>query len=201
VKLHNAIAVFDLETTDDPDDRRIIEIGCVLLDRHLDVLDTFDQLVRPAEPLSAFVTNLTGITDADLAQQPCWPEVAGRWEEWLRSRVSNIKQVRLACWGNYFDINVLRQAYECCGREYPFSGTVIDVKSLAFLWTSLSGRRTDSLGLSHVCQAMEYAEPARWHRAHVDARMTAAVLKKVFTDLGGGVFLPGEKYRYVEVRG
>jgi DNA polymerase III epsilon subunit-like protein len=201
MKLHNHLLVLDLETTDNPRARRIIELGCVLLDRQLDVLDTFDQLVRPAEPLSEFVTKLTGITDADLAVKPYWPEVAGRWEEWLRQRVPNIKQVRLACWGNYFDVNVLRQEYEGCGREYPFSGTALDVKSLAFLWTSLSGRRTDSLGLPHVCQTMEFAPPSRWHRAHPDAWMTAAVLRRVFSDLGGGVFLPGNKYHYVEVRG
>jgi DNA polymerase III epsilon subunit-like protein len=41
----------------------------------------------------------------------------------------------------------------------------------------------------------------RWHRALEDAQATAEVLKKVVRDLGGGVFLPGEKYRYVEVKG
>jgi hypothetical protein len=87
------------------------------------------------------------------------------------------------------------------GRDYPFSGTAIDVKSLAFLWASLSGRRTDSLGLPHVYRAMGGIVPYRWHRAQEDARATADVLRRVFHDLGRGVFLPGDKYLYVEVRG
>ncbi len=61
--------VFDTETTGVGDAARIIEIGALLIRDHEPIFE-YDQLIEPHEELSAGVTGLTGITSADLADQP-----------------------------------------------------------------------------------------------------------------------------------
>ena len=61
--------VFDTETTGMGDAARIIEIGALLIRDHEPIFE-YDQLIEPHEKLSAGVTGLTGITPADLADQP-----------------------------------------------------------------------------------------------------------------------------------
>lgn len=205
MKINNDIVVFDLETTDDEADRRIIEVGTVLLDRDLNPKATFSTLVSPGPlvDLSAFVTELTGLRNEDVAQLGRWPDTALAWWKWALSLVPNIRRLRLAAWGNYFDVNVLRAEYARAGIPYPWSGTCLDVKTAAALWCALSGRGTDKIGLQTVARYMGIEPDGPWHRALTDAKVTAAVFKRVMVDLAGGVWLPqgSGPYRRVEVRG
>lgn len=59
----------DLETTGLHNSDRIIEIGAVFVFKGK-VIGEFDQLVNPCLPLTAFITQLTGITDSALDGQP-----------------------------------------------------------------------------------------------------------------------------------
>lgn len=77
------IAAFDTETTgltlhpDAPLEKqpRIIELGVVLVDpKNYAAVDTFSQLVNPGEPLTAEITKITGIADADLVGMPTFVE-------------------------------------------------------------------------------------------------------------------------------
>ena len=62
MRLNNDLLVFDLEATsnqENADERPavqtnnfIIEIGAAFLDRDLKLVDTFDRLVRPEEPIT-----------------------------------------------------------------------------------------------------------------------------------------------------
>ncbi len=198
---HNDLVVIDLETTDDEKDRHIIEIGAVRLDRELRLLDTFSSLCYPGNMISPFVEQLTGITQEELNQSPRFSEVFAKLINWIPG---NLKRVRLCAWGNYFDINVLRQECKFWNIPYPFSGTAFDVKTVAALWCALSGRRTDKLGLQHVYKEMfPNISGGQWHRALADAVATAQVLEKAVKDLDGGVWLsqPGlTRGRYIQVR-
>ena len=61
--LTDELIVFDLETTGTyPDKNKIIEIGAVKL-RGLKIVDSFDVLIDPHEPLEAVISELTHITD------------------------------------------------------------------------------------------------------------------------------------------
>jgi inhibitor of KinA sporulation pathway (predicted exonuclease) len=85
----------------------------------------------------------------------------------------------------------MRRTYAHYGRPFPFSGTCFDVKTLAMLWTALSGRRTDKLGVDSVASAMGIQPEGRYHRALTDAVTEAKILQRIFADLESGFFVPG----------
>ncbi|WP_288271777.1 PolC-type DNA polymerase III [uncultured Bifidobacterium sp.] len=62
--------VFDTETTGIGNNARIIEIGALLIGDDNTPIYEYDQLIQPHAKLSAGITELTGITDSDLADQP-----------------------------------------------------------------------------------------------------------------------------------
>ena len=199
MKLNNEFLVLDLEATSVDEEvnglvvqrnNYIIEIGAALLDRELALVDTFSQLVRPDEPILPHISEITGITPAMCKDQPLWSDVAPQLEEWVATRCKNLKTVRLSAWGNYFDMPLLRRCYEQYGLRFPFSGTCFDVKTLAMLWCSLSGRRTDKLDVKKVASVMGIKPEGDYHRALTDAVTEARILQRVFADLDGGVFVP-----------
>ncbi len=62
--------MFDTETTGIGNNARIIEIGALLIGDDNTPIYEYDQLIQPHAKLSAGITELTGITDSDLADQP-----------------------------------------------------------------------------------------------------------------------------------
>lgn len=82
---NSLIAVFDTETTGltlHPDAElrkqpRCIEFGGALLSPKTGlVVDTLSILINPGIPLEPVITKITGLTDADLADQPAFKDVA-----------------------------------------------------------------------------------------------------------------------------
>jgi DNA polymerase III epsilon subunit-like protein len=199
MKLHNELIVFDLEATStrEPSEDRppvqtnnfIIEIGAAFLNRELQIVDTFEQLVRPEEPISPFITELTGITPHMCESQPLWKEAAPKFEAWVTQHARNFKSARLCAWGNYFDVPLLRRCYERYALPYPFSGTCFDAKTIAMMWCSLSGHRTDKLGVDAVARLMGIEPEGAFHRAKADAVVEARIVQRVFRDLDGGTFV------------
>ena len=204
-KLHNPVVVIDLEATAGKDDRGnqtnncIIDLGAVYLNERLEVVSTFESLVRPEEPVTPFITKLTGITQEMLASQPDFSVVGPQLLKWVELHAGNVKKVRLAAWGNYFDIPLLRRNFQNHGLEFPFSGTALDVKTLGFLWLSQSGRRTDKVSLEFFAQHFAIPVEGSWHRALVDARVTALTMVHIWKDIQG-FFVPvkeGEPHHLV----
>lgn len=201
-KLQNPLVVLDLEATAGQDAQGfqtndyIIDLGAVYLDEELVSKGSFSHLVRPEQPINEFIQKLTGITPAMVSDEPLFSQVGGDFTAWVASLAGNVKKVRLAAWGNYFDIPLLRKSYQRYGLEFPFSGTAIDIKSLAFLWLSLSGRRTDKVNLPFFAQHFGLVQ-GQQHRALSDAQLTAEVAQCLWRDLQG-VFVPvkeGEPFR------
>lgn len=62
--------VFDTETTGIGNNARIIEIGALLIGDGNTPIYEYDQLIQPHAKLPAGITELTGITESDLADQP-----------------------------------------------------------------------------------------------------------------------------------
>ena len=60
--------VLDIETTGlSPTEHKIIEIYALKLDDNLNEMGNFYSLIKIDSPIPAFITQMTGITDADLA--------------------------------------------------------------------------------------------------------------------------------------
>jgi len=74
-KIIDDYCVVDIETTGLSWFRdRIIEIG-ILRIRDSQIVDQYSQLVNPNQKLSHFITNLTGITNHMLENQPCLEDI------------------------------------------------------------------------------------------------------------------------------
>lgn len=179
------IVVFDLESTASVSiegfqrNNYIIDIGAVFLDKNLEIKGKFESLVKPEEAISPFVEKLTGISNAMVSKQDTFDIVGEKFQRWVLNYNTQCKRVRLASWGAYFDGPLLRKLYEHYGKEFPFSGTIIDVKSLAILKLSLMKRRTDQLKLKDFSKLLKIDFEGKMHRALSDAHLTAEIFRRL----------------------
>lgn len=209
MKLNNDFVILDLEATSNQvDDVRpekqennfIIEIGAVYVNSKLEAVSKFSSLVKPEEPVTPFITKITGIKEEDVSNKPKWDVVANQFEEWVRDNSKNIKNVRLCAWGNYFDMNLLRKVYEYYGLKFPFSGTMFDIKTVAMMYCGLSGEGTRQLSVSHVSNLLGIKPDGQYHRALTDADNTARIFTTAMKDLRDGHFLKtNDSYRYLRI--
>lgn len=206
-KIQTPFIVIDLEATAGTDERGhqtnncIIDIGAVCVNEQLEITGEFSALVKPEEEVTPFITKLTGITPEMVAGEPAFDVIGPRFTEWVAAVAGNVKRARLAAWGNYFDIPLLRKNYQNHNLDFPFSGTALDVKTLGLLWLSHSGRRMDKISLEGLAEAFGLKPEGTWHRALTDAKITAGILIEIWRAMGG-FFVPGkegEPYRHFTV--
>ncbi|MGL1893272.1 MAG: exonuclease domain-containing protein [Spirochaetaceae bacterium] len=198
--LNTDLLVIDLEATAGVDENGnqtnnyIIDLGAVLLNRDLEIVSTFESLVKPEEEISEFITKLTHIDNSMVKNEDLFPLVSEKFYAWLIDNLEgrSIKKVRLCAWGTYFDIPLLRKIYSKYNLNFPFSGTAFDIKTMALMWHSLSGRKTDKLQVSTVAKEMKIKAEGQYHRAITDAIVEAKILQRVWADLQG-IFIDGKK--------
>jgi len=188
------VVVIDLEATCDGPGRfdlatsNIIEIGAVRLDgKTLEVTDTFSELIRPRDSsISPFITEITGITQADVDRCDEFDIVGRQFIGWYGSRNRSI----LASYGVYYDIPLLRK--ECNAFDLPFGkhfvGSALDVRSAGLLWLADHRKATSGITVEKVLEGMGLNHLGlNSHRALDDALAGAAILQFYHT---GRVFLP-----------
>ncbi|MCF2531232.1 exonuclease domain-containing protein [Yinghuangia soli] len=164
--------VVDLETTGlSAEADRITEIAAVRL-RGSDVLGEFATLVAPGVPVPAFITALTGISDAMLADAPPLHHVLPAFHEFARDAV-------LVAHNAPFDIGFLRAACAACGEPWPHL-VVVDTLELARALVSRGEVANYKLGT--LARLFDAPQPAV-HRAAADARATAHILRSLIARL------------------
>jgi DNA polymerase III subunit alpha, Gram-positive type len=210
MKLKNNIVVFDLEATcnqvnDERPDKLeynfIIEIGAVIVSPQLEIVSSFEHLVRPEEEITPFIEKLTGISNDMVKDMPTWPEVSEHFTNWIKAH-GNPKRTRLAAWNNYFDNPLLKRVYNYYDKPFPFHGYMMDVKSIAFMWASLKGLSSNELTVDEAAEKMGIIPEGKYHRALTDAKVEAEIFIKAMKDLCGGCFIPnydGKPYKYLKV--
>lgn len=155
--------VVDLETTGGAPERgdAIIEIGALRI-CHGQVVDRFDQLVDPRRRLPPFITKLTGITEAMLAEAAPVEETIDRFRRFAAGDVLVAHNAR-------FDLSFLNSAsVAVCGR--PFDQPHFCTLRLARqLLPTLRKRSLDSLA-GHLGVLL-----VDRHRAFGDARTTTEI--------------------------
>ena len=181
--------VVDLETTGIGVGASITEIGAVRV-RDGEVVDEFQTLVDPGEPISPRITALTGITTSMVTGQPsidaAYPEFA-RWaglEDDHGFAVSDPPCV-LVAHNASFDIGFLRRAARSTGHEWA-SPRVVDTLALARV--ALPRPLVRNHRLATLAGHFATSEQDR-HRALGDARTTVEVLHgliEVLAPLGVG---------------
>jgi DNA polymerase III epsilon subunit-like protein len=179
------IVVVDLEATCPPEDRgantversSIIEIGAVRLDRRsLEVTETFSELVRPEDyALVPFITDITGITPAMVADRDNFGAVGSRFLRWYGPR----NKAMIAAFGAYYDIPLLRKECTRYGLDFQrqIAGGALDIRAVATVWMAERGHRTSALTLEAILEKMGIDTSLAHHRAVDDARAAAAVLQ------------------------
>jgi len=156
-----SFVVFDIETTGlSPYDDGIIEIGAVLLEDGHEV-DRFHTFADPDMPIPYEITNLTGITDADVAGAPSQQEAVLAFLRFAGDRA-------LVAHNADFDVGFI---YEACQRYgIDFAPCYIDTLAISrTLFPRLKNHR-----LVTVAEFTGYAG-FRHHRADSDTKATAHI--------------------------
>jgi len=166
--------VVDLETTGgSPAGARITEFGAVKI-RGGEVIGEFQTLVNPVEPIPAFISVLTGITDQMVADSPRIESVFPAFLEFARQSV-------LVAHNAPFDISFLKAAATITGHSWP-SFRVVDTAHLARQVISKDEAPNRKLGtLAQLFGAATTPD----HRALHDARATVDVLHGLLSRVGG----------------
>ena len=121
--LTGSFCVFDTETTGlDPGCEYLTEIGAVLVENG-QITEHFDTFVKPGKPISARITELTGITNAMVENAPSEAQALQMFLEFAGGRIL------VAHNANGFDIRFLRAAAARSG--IAFDPTYIDTLTVA----------------------------------------------------------------------
>ncbi len=163
LELTRPIVSFDLETTGlDVQKDRIIEISCVKIhpDRTQQVLT---HRVNPGIPIAPEATNVHGISDEDVKNEPRFQALASTYVEFLSG--CDLTGFNL----ERFDLPMLKNELSRCGLDFP-SGpvNVIDAQKIFFK----KEPRTLTAAYRFYCNK----ELTDAHSAQADAEATAEIL-------------------------
>lgn len=167
-KAENYICI-DLETTGlNPKHDKIIEIGVVKV-RDGKVAEVFETFVNPGRKLEERITELTGITDAQLKDAP---EIA----EVLPALLDFVGEDVLLGHSVLFDYSFIKKA--AVNQKFTFEKQGIDTLKIARRYlTELPSRSLDNL-----CN--HYGIEHHAHRALADAKATCELYDKLWEDFG-----------------
>lgn len=162
--------VIDIETTGlDYSYDEIIEISAIkVVDGNF--TDTFSQLIKPSEPVSDFITQLTGITNEMLSDKPSIQDV-------LPGFIDFVGKSLLVGYNVNFDINFLYDAVKS-HLHIEFNNDFVDVLRIARrIHPELPGRKLKDM------ISFYQLDDIGSHRAEADSIQTYRVLLKLREDI------------------
>ncbi len=166
---------FDTETTGlewDKDDR-IIELGAVELINHVPTGKTFQTYINPGRAVSEATIRITGITDADLVDQPPFedPSIVDAF-------LSFIGDATLVAHNAKFDRGFLNMELQRCGKDIIPEERWVDTVAIARKKYPGAPASLDAL-----CKRFDVNADARtFHGALLDSQLLA----EVYLELLGG---------------
>jgi len=157
-----SFVVVDLETAGGSDPCRITEIGAVRVEDGR-LVDSFVTLVNPGRPIPPFITRLTGITDAMVADALPIADALPRFLEFARDSV-------LVAHNAAFDVEHLSAVHELVAGRRLDRPALCTLRLARRLLPELRRRSLDA-----VAAALGIGCAGR-HRALPDARIAAEIL-------------------------
>ena len=159
--LDDTFVVFDIETTGlNAENCEIIEIGAVKV-KDGEILDRFSEFVNPGVPIPFRITELTSITDADVADAPGIDVILPKFKEFIGDAV-------LVAHNADFDTGFIHNKARKLGIDWDF--TFADTMPLARYLIPGIGKLT----LDNVAKALD-VHLGHHHRAVDDAECTALI--------------------------
>lgn len=158
-------SVVDIETTGNGyRGQRITEISIFVFDGEK-IIDEFTSLVNPEQTIPAFITNLTGITDAMVRTAPKFYEIAKKVEELTKDTIFVAHNVN-------FDYNIIRDEFKDLGFDFKRQ----KLCTVRLSRKIIPGLKSYSLG--NIC-SYEGIEIAERHRAKGDAEATVELFRRL----------------------
>ncbi len=153
----------------------IIEFGAVKVDEDLNILDTFEALVRPqvGKKISGKIKTLTSITNEELAGGLQFMQVTSRFRKWVGDAV-------LMTWGTSDILTLIENCRYFCGNgRVPFLNRYVNLQ--AYCEKMLNYDATKQMGLSTSAQLLEIdEEDFDHHRALGDSLLSLRCLQKLY---------------------
>lgn len=166
---------FDTETTglDWDGDDRVIELGAVELINHVATGETFRRLINPGRPVSAKTVEITGITDADLADKPTFEDPSV-----LDAFLDFVGDAQIIAHNARFDRGFLNAELKRAGRDLIPEERWIDTLDIAKKKYPGAPASLDAL-----CKRFEISNE---HRTLHGALLDSQLLADVYLELLGG---------------
>ena len=158
-------SIVDIETTGNGyRGQRITEISIFVFDGKK-IVNEFTSLVNPEQNIPAFITNLTGITDAMVRTAPKFYENAKTIEEITHDTVFVAHNVN-------FDYNIIKQEFKDLGFDFKRQ----KLCTVRLSRKIIPGLKSYSLG--NIC-SVEGIRISERHRARGDAEATVALFQRL----------------------
>ncbi|MBW7573510.1 3'-5' exonuclease [Caproiciproducens faecalis] len=154
----------------------IIEFGAVKVDHDLNVVDTFEALIRPqvGKKISGKIKTLTSITNEDLKDGLQFMQVVSRFRKWAGDAV-------FMTWGTSDVLALVENCRYFCGNEHiPFLKRYVDLQ--AYCEKMLDYEPGKQMGLSTCAQLLGIDEEGfDHHRALGDSLLSLRCFQKLYT--------------------
>jgi len=164
-----SFTVVDLETTGGSAADRILEVGAVRVEQSRPTRE-FTTLLNPGIPIPPFISSMTGIRDAMVADAPSFQQIAEQFLEFVGDSV-------LVAHNLPFDLGFLNREFSRSHRVVLTHSALCTVRLGRRLLPHLPNRRLDTVA-DHYKISIE----AR-HRALGDAQATAWILIRFLGEL------------------
>lgn len=153
----------------------IIEIGAAKVSEDLEIIDTFDRLVKPIiyRKLSPIVVKKTGIKPVDLEKGNSFRDVMKDFKEFCG------EDFVLCTWSTN-DVKILQNNCIFHKLQYDWISKYYDIQKQCSNILRLPKNQT--VGLKNALQAFDIEIDGRLHRAMDDAIHTAKVFIKVYSE-------------------
>ncbi|MBN1758842.1 MAG: 3'-5' exonuclease, partial [Chitinispirillaceae bacterium] len=148
---------------------RIIEIGAVKF-RQGKPAEDFSTFINPGIPIPPTITDLTGITDTDIADAPGFPDIEEKLLEFIGANPLCGHQIE-------FDSSFLREEYKRLGKPAP-GNPQLDTALLSRILLDPAGR----FSLKYVCGVLGVTLDNA-HRALHDAKASGEAAARLIPKL------------------
>lgn len=148
----------------------IIEIGAVKLNDGFQIIDTFQEVIRPVvyPKIHHISREVTGFTSADLQQGGHFPEVLKRFLTWCSS-----SEYRFCTWGP-LDLTELQRNMNY--YKIPLFPSPLFFYDIQEVFSIINGESANRRSLEYAVEFYEIEKKKDFHRALSDAYYTALIM-------------------------